>query len=171
MNKSCFIFYMKLVLIGFFIFIFFCGPPTKSGQVIETVQTNEKRLLTAIPRPALLSHSQNGVNKDAVKNIEIRMADSIFLYWDAPLDFPDSVDHYELFYRTDRDSGWTILKRNIQASKELNAVVRRNEVAALDSFFYFGVRSVAKNGVKSDFHFSSDTDAVPTGGWKLLWKH
>jgi hypothetical protein len=105
----------------------------------------------------------------ATLHMEIEQNDSVTLCWDPPAMYADSVDSFELFYRPQHDSGLTSLK-SIPASPNPSVTLHRNEVDPTDSVFYFSVRSVAKSGLKSDFNASADSDAVPAGGWFMLWK-
>lgn len=124
--------------------------------VLFCTQAIEKRTLETIQSGATLY-------------MEIEQSDSATLCWDPPAMYADSVDSYELFYRPQHDSGLTSLK-SIPASPNPSVTLHRNEVNSTDSVFYFSVRSVAKSGLKSDFNASADSDAVPTGGWFMLWK-
>jgi hypothetical protein len=124
--------------------------------ILACTQAIEKRTLETIQPGATL-------------HMEIEQSDSATLCWDPPAMYADSVDSYELFYRPQHDSGLTSIK-SIPASPNPSVTLHRNEVDSTDSVFYFSVRSVAKSGLKSDFNASADSDAVPTGGWFMLWK-
>lgn len=97
-------------------------------------------------------------------------ADSIILAWDPPVEQADSVASYELGYRTTDQTTWTILKSTIPVSDSPSIVIHRNELMATDSIFYFAARSIALNGLQSDFHASTDADADPPG-WCVRWNY
>ena len=103
--------------------------------------------------------------------MEVRNFDSVILYWNAPPYDPDSVKYYELFLRTLADTNWTRIKTNIPPAKNPEAIIYRDSIASKDSLFYFSVGYVTVNNITSEIHYSSDSTAVPHGGWFLLWKH
>lgn len=110
------------------------------------------------------------IKLSGMRYMEIVEADSISVCWDPPAISSDTVAYYELFFRSQKDSGWTLAKGNIPASQTPNQFVRHSDLSPTDSIFYFGVRSVAKSGMKSDFHFSTDSSAGPAGGWFVMWR-
>jgi hypothetical protein len=126
-------------------------------------------MLISLCAQALEKRTLETIQPGATLHMEIEQSDSATLCWDPPAMYADSVDSYELFYRPQHDSGLTSLK-SIPASPNPSVTLHRNEVDPTDSVFYFSVRSVAKSGLKSDFNASADSDAVPTGGWFMLWK-
>lgn len=101
--------------------------------------------------------------------LQVTDQDSILLRWDHPTETPDSIDHYELYYRTNREAKWQFLKNSGPAKTFSHITVNRNEIDLTDSIFYFAVRSVAINGKKSIYHSSTDVSAVPNS-WCLYWK-
>ena len=126
-------------------------------------------MLVSLCTQAIEKRTLETIQPGATLHMEIEQSDSATLCWDPPAIYADSVDSYELFYRPQHDSGLTPLK-SIPASPNPSVTLHRNEVNSTDSVFYFSVRSVAKSGLKSDFNASADSDAVPTGGWFMLWK-
>ncbi|MBN1133403.1 MAG: fibronectin type III domain-containing protein [Methanosarcinaceae archaeon] len=102
--------------------------------------------------------------------MEIITTDSIVICWDPPSENIDSVDHYELYLKTSGQTNWLIFKQNIPANNSPCITVYRSEIPETDSLFYFAVCSVALNGLKSDFHSSSDSTASPPQ-WYVLWKN
>lgn len=118
---------------------------------------------------AIQKRTLETIQPGATLYMEIKESDSLTICWDSPATDADLVNYYELSYRTERNNTFVLLK-NIPASVSPSVIVHRNEVDSTDSVFYFRVRSVTKSGLNSDFHFSSDSDAVPEGGWFLLWK-
>lgn len=96
-------------------------------------------------------------------------SDSMVICWDPPTQDSDSVFYYDLGYRTLKQSEWTIVKFNIPATDSPQITLYRNELSSNDSIFYFAVRTIAKNGLKSEFHSSADSTALPTD-WFVLWK-
>jgi hypothetical protein len=125
--------------------------------------------LLALCTQAVEKRTLQTINPDPTLYLEIEERDSVTLAWDAPLANADSVTSYELSYHTEKNLTSLPLK-TITASPKPLAVIQRDELPATDSVFYFHVRSVLKSGLKSDYHNSSDTDAIPGGGWFLLWK-
>jgi hypothetical protein len=111
---------------------------------------------------------KNNSPKKEILNCHI--ADSIVIAWDKPSNYPDSVAYYELFYRTSKETtGWTMAKREISATEAPKVTVHRSDVDSSDTVYFFAVRSVGKNGLKSDFHSSADSMANPPF-WCVLWK-
>jgi hypothetical protein len=96
-------------------------------------------------------------------------ADSMVVSWDPPDVQKDSILNYELEYKSSRQSSWTVIKSAIPAADSPHVVVHRNEVDPSDSIFLFAVRTVAKTGLKSDFHASTEANAEPPN-WYVLWK-
>jgi hypothetical protein len=116
----------------------------------------ERRIMqTVLPSKALYS--------------EVDEADSVKISWDPPPDVNDTAAYYELFYRPVSDSSLILYKSNIGLINP-KAVIYRKDILSKDSVFYFAVRYVTGDGLKSDFHFSSDSTAQPVGGWYLFWK-
>ncbi|MBD3419295.1 MAG: hypothetical protein GF398_04170 [Chitinivibrionales bacterium] len=103
-------------------------------------------------------------------HVEIWRADSLVLAWDPPDQESELVDHYQLFYRADADSGWALLNDSIAATTEPEATVYYSDIDTARKMFLFAVRSVAASGIKSDFHFSSDSSEYASGGWRLRWE-
>lgn len=114
--------------------------------------------------------SKDKKTKSYTRNFpELTIRDSAFISWDPPLMFFDSIQYYELFYRLEHDSGWTMLKREIPLADTPKVLIYRTELPSEDSIFFFAVRSVSTEGMKSDFHFCTDTTALPKEGWYVLW--
>jgi hypothetical protein len=114
-------------------------------------------------------------NVDIIKNngnpfMEVRQSDSVTFFWDSPSWNPDTVQYYELFFRPIGDNLWTLLKSNIPPLANNAIVVHRSEISSGDSLFYFAVRYVTGGGIRSAYHVSLDSTAVPPGGWFLFWK-
>lgn len=107
------------------------------------------------------------VKQSNVKNIQ---NDSVTICWDPPsVESNETIDYYDLFYFTEPGSKPKLLK-SVVASDSSSVIIYRRELPLTDSIFYFCVQSITKSGLKSDIHFSSDPEAVPDGGWILLWK-
>lgn len=96
----------------------------------------------------------------------ISEVDSIKIGWNDTAKSADSVSYYELYVRSQSMSSWQLLKNNITDSQVL---LYRKEIVSTDSVFFFGIRSVAKNGKRSTIHTSSDRNASPSE-WAVLWK-
>jgi hypothetical protein len=126
-------------------------------------------MLVSLCTQAIEKRTLETIQPGTTLHMEIEQSDSVTLCWDPPVIYADSVDSFELFYHPQHGSGLTSLK-SIPASPNPSVTLHRNEVDLTDSVFYFSVRSVAKSGLKSDFNASADSDAVPTGGWFMLWK-
>lgn len=126
--------------------------------LIMTMCTAEVEKETPKPLPPLSPLHQENENSD-----------SIILSWNLPAQKPDSVASYEVWYHTEKNFNPVFLK-NVTASSKPYVVIHRNEVASTDSVFYFLVRSVLKSGDKSEYHISSDSSAIPSGGWLVRWK-
>ena len=126
-------------------------------------------MLISLCAQAIEKRSIQTLSYPATLYMETEASDSLTLYWGAPVAHADSVNSYELFYCTQTNSTYNLLK-SIPASVNPSVVVHRNEVSSTDSIFYFQVRSVMKSGLKSDFNTSADSDAIPAGGWFLFWK-
>jgi hypothetical protein len=95
--------------------------------------------------------------------------DSLSICWEPPSENPDSVASYELYYRLAKDTGWTVIKSNIVATKAPCVTVYHKDVLLVKSAIYFAVRSVGKNGTKSDLHHSTDKTASPVQ-WLVIWE-
>jgi hypothetical protein len=111
------------------------------------------------------------VKNDTKLYREISDADTVVIAWDPSPWNPDSVKYYELFYRPFNDSKLTLVKGNIPPSKNPEVVIRRTDISSTDSLLYFSIRYVTNGGLTSDYHLSSDSTAIPAGGWFLIWKH
>lgn len=101
--------------------------------------------------------------------MEVPDSDTVMLAWDPPLSHSDSVGSYELWYRTDHSAAFSF-HMHIPATDSPFVVLHRDSFPETDSVFFFRVRSVMKSGQKSNYHFTTDTNASPGGGWFLLWK-
>lgn len=110
------------------------------------------------------------VQPGATNYMEVRNADSVVFSWDAPPWDPDTVQYYELFYKTIRDTTLTLLKSSIPPTAKPEIVVHRSEIPSTDSLFYMAVVYITGDGIISALHFSSDSITVPPGGWFLFWK-
>jgi hypothetical protein len=109
--------------------------------------------------------------EDKVKAInEVRYGDSIVLYWDEPDYNRDSIDFYEIFYIDSNDTEWKLLKTNIVPVQNPKVTIYRTDLVSSDSVFYFSVQYKTKSGRKSTVHYSSDSNASPPGGWRLIWR-
>jgi hypothetical protein len=137
--------YKKLLIAVFFIHFSFCASSTEQIKI-------------------------NIAGNESTPFMEIAESDFINLFWDAPLKTTDTIDYYELFYRTERENGWTRLDTTIFPGPNLQIRIYRSKITSNDSAFFFAVRGVTKSGTKTDFLFSSDSSAVPVGGWFLFWK-
>jgi hypothetical protein len=140
------------------------------------IRTESLIMISLFLMMLLFSWCSQTENSDIIKNKKaesaypfVKRGDSIVVYWNSPSDNRDSVDYYELFYRTAKDSGWTSLKENIPSVDSPKVTVYRSDIDSKDSIFYFAVRFVAKNGMKSSFHFCYDSTASPPN-WFVLWK-
>lgn len=96
--------------------------------------------------------------------------EALSLCWDPPLNNSDSVSSYEVYYHSGKSSSWIILKQNIAAGVIPSVIINRTEIDSTDSIFYFAVRSVMKDGTKSDYHQSMDSTAIPPY-WCLKWNN
>jgi hypothetical protein len=95
--------------------------------------------------------------------------DSVELFWTPPSGYADSVQYYEVFYAVKGNNDWRQIKYKIPASASPKVKIFRNELNRSDSLFYFAVRSIDKNGFKSDFQSSADSTATPSS-WYTFWK-
>ena len=100
--------------------------------------------------------------------------DSITICWDPPE--KDTAYYYELGYWTPKQTQWTptpanwkIINDSIPAVGSPKFTVYRKDLDSKDSIFYFAVRTVTKDGMKSKFHSSADSTALPVC-WFVLWK-
>jgi hypothetical protein len=115
------------------------------------------------------SFQVSNINTENTPVMEYNERDSIVLCWDTPPEEADSISSYEVFYHTKDDQQYTLLK-SFSTSANPKLVIRRIDLPIKDTIFYFHIRSVLKSGFISDFHNSSDTNALPQGGWYLLWR-
>lgn len=92
-------------------------------------------------------------------------SDSVTIAWDAPPDSTDSISSYELYARALSQKEWTVLEENIASTQ---TVIYRTQLGT--GTFELAVKSVSAEGEKSDYHKSTDMDAIPVGGWILEWK-
>lgn len=91
--------------------------------------------------------------------------ESIEIAWDAPPESADSINSYELYARSITHNEWDLLKDNITSTQ---TVIDRSQLGT--GIFELAVKSVSAQGEKSDYHKSTDADAIPVGGWILEWK-
>lgn len=129
------------------------GDPSDNNEPLASVQ---KRSLVQITLDSVVQDDNN-----AEIHITKPSAD---ICWSPPAEGIDSVTGYELFFRPSTDSGWTMLRRDLSNTDTCVTIYRTELDTCSDSLFYFGVRSVKHNGLKSDFNFSSDEL------WYVLWK-
>lgn len=102
--------------------------------------------------------------------IPITVEKSTFsLCWAPPEKNADSVASYDVGYHTENSTNWIVLKSNIEAGSAPRTVINRSDLSSTDSIFFFAVRSVMKNGAKTDYHTSLDSTANPPD-WYLKWK-
>lgn len=122
----------------------------------------------------LMMCGQSGSRKDAVVYkpnnpfMEVRNSRTVALAWTPPEENKDSIESYELWYKTNNNQIYNLLK-NVTASDSPSVVLNRDSIPDPDSIFYFRIRTVMKNGSKSGYHYTTDTNAVPRDGWFLLW--
>ena len=135
----------KLLLAGIAIFGFLCSEANETRQ-FKDVKTGEMPFMRVVS------------------------GDSISLFWKPPVDVSDSVLSYELFYTTQSQKGLTWLQSNIPPSNNPSVTIYRKDINTSDSLFVFCVRAVKKSGLKSDFHYSTDSNATSSGGWYFFWK-
>ncbi len=91
-------------------------------------------------------------------------ADSLELAWDPPEIPSGSIATYELYYRHVNKKTWTLLHDSITTPK---ATIYHNQIG--DGTFELAVRTVISEDEKSDYHKSTDENAIPNGGWFLKW--
>jgi len=101
--------------------------------------------------------------------MEVQNTDSVTIYWNPPHWDLDSIQYYKLFYHPSKDTNWILIKDSIPASLNPYTVVHRNNIVAMDSIFYFGAKYVTVDGIESGLLSTTDSAAVPSGGWFLLW--
>lgn len=97
--------------------------------------------------------------------------ESITLRWDAPLGVlsgPLAIASYRLFYRRHGDPRWYEVQE-IPAAQGTFCVLRHASFG--DGAFDFAVESVDGAGDASVLHTSADSNAVPEGGWYVLWQY
>jgi hypothetical protein len=102
--------------------------------------------------------------------MEVRDADSVTIGWNPPPTDSFTVNNYELYYRSLRDTNWTLLDSNLSPMANPVVTIRRDSIKSSDSLFYFGVRCVTTEGGKSDLSSCADSLSIPSGGWFLFWK-
>lgn len=103
--------------------------------------------------------------------LEIQDRDSLTLSWEYPkLEAGDPICSFEVLYRAETDTTWTMLRNNIPPATQPEIVVHRSDLSSTDSIFNFQFRYIDKNNIVSQPHFSYDSTASPAGGWLLLWK-
>lgn len=96
-------------------------------------------------------------------------SDSVVLNWTPPENSNDTISYYELLYRVFSDSGWSILKTGILATSSPSVAISRSDITSRDSIFLFAVRAVTTDSIRSDLRMSSDTSALQSKGWCLVW--
>lgn len=123
---------------------------------------------------SIMLFCSNSSDKNAEDNTDINKRyynliekDSITIYWDAVSNFFDTVQYYEVFYKTESEEEWHPVKMNAPVSDSPNVIVYRNDLESNDSIFFFGVRSVTIEGVRSDIHSCTDSTAYPSN-WGLF---
>lgn len=102
--------------------------------------------------------------------MEIREADSVVFFWEAPQWDPDSVQYYQIFYQSVNGTSWSLLKDSVAPMANPEIAIYRTEIPSSDSLFVFSVRYVTASGALSPLHFSADSTAIPAGGWFMFWK-
>jgi hypothetical protein len=102
--------------------------------------------------------------------MEIQDIDSIMICWDIPLWVSDTIKSYDLYYREFSDSIWKLLKSNIQPSGNPGVIIHHKDINSTDSLFYFGIECKSIKGITSYIHSSTDSTAIPQGGWLLIWR-
>ncbi|KMQ51467.1 hypothetical protein CHISP_1714 [Chitinispirillum alkaliphilum] len=101
---------------------------------------------------------------------EIVTEDSVSICWHCDPALEGSVNHFELYYQPKSGNEPVVLESYIPFSSTPCAMIRRADLKHIDSAYYFAVRAVGFDGVRSDFHFSSDSKAN-LEGWYIIWKN
>lgn len=100
----------------------------------------------------------------------LHKSDKLTLAWDPPdSDIPESgtkVATYQVFYRQHTKTVWQLLGE-IPASEHPEFTILHEWTG--DGFFDFAVRAITADGGESPLLTSLDGDAVPAGGWYLMW--
>jgi hypothetical protein len=153
----------RLSLAGLFSLMFFCGPAVEKHA--------RAQVPAPVPVPPKFVASLQYYNAPNTNPKWITpKSDTITLFWNAVDNGIDSVRSYELFYLPyplPADSAWKYLK-TVAASPKPTVTVYRNEIN-LTTPFFFGVRCVTKENVRSDIHSSLDSTANLHQGWYIKW--
>jgi hypothetical protein len=165
MEKSAVILFIKSgkFCIACLLLLVFCNPAV------------EKRDAAKVPAPVpvppkFVASLQYYNNPNTDPKWITPKSDTITLFWNAVDNGIDSVRSYELFYLpypSPADSAWKYLK-TVPASSQPTALVYRKEINLATPFF-FGVRCVTKENVRSDVHSSLDSTANIRNGWYIKW--
>jgi hypothetical protein len=147
MNKIAIFYsqYFKLLLAAAFMLVIACSAPYQQRNT-SLIPINNKLFM------------------------EIRQADSVIIGWNAPTEDSFTINNYKLYYRSIRDTNWTLLDSNLPSTTNPQVTIYRNSIKSTDSIFYFGVRCVTTEGAQSDQSSSADSLSIPPGGWFLFWK-
>jgi hypothetical protein len=96
-------------------------------------------------------------------------AETIKLTWDVPLELLNKLSvirAIRVYYRNHPDGVWTFL-HEVPISSTPVILLHHNEIG--NGIYDFGVCYVYKNNLISPLHSSLDDDALPIGGWYLMW--
>ena len=116
---------------------------------------------------------KNSFNENVVSDyyqMKEQTGDTAVIFWDAAtVAGSDSVECYELYYRTAEDLSWQPLIKNIAPSPKPEVTIFRDSLPANSTFFFFGVKYYTKSGSVSAIHTSTDSTTNPPGGWYMKW--
>lgn len=119
--------------------------------------------------PLLLSCTSSPVGTESTPDKNnmtyVIESDSVTIAWDAPPDTGSSISGYELYARNVTQTQWDLLEENIAGTQ---TVIKQARLGT--GTFELAVKSVSDKGEISDYHKSTDVDAIPIGGWILDWK-
>lgn len=91
-------------------------------------------------------------------------SDSVILTWDLPDVLEQDSILYKIQFRKVEDDIWKTL---IEKDRACSATVYFDSIG--EGKFEFAVRCITLNGDSSQYHKSSDFNALPNGGWYLEW--
>lgn len=91
--------------------------------------------------------------------------DSIIIEWDCPRGSDEVKRHFELFYRKFGETNWEKLKHDITGN---SATIFYDSIG--NGTFELAVKTVTDDYRESEYHKSTDADAIPANGWLIEWQ-
>lgn len=89
------------------------------------------------------------------------------IMWKDASTAADSITKYNIYFHTNADSNWQLIK-TVDKTNSPSTIVRRDEIPSDSSVLYFGVANVGKGEKSSDIHTSSDASAY-SKKWVVNW--